>query len=147
MRLFAVRLRASSCSSPSKARLVTLLSRLCARFSSNTTGKRPNAPRSSFVSRLCCEKKVRGRPGLLEHDALSPGKGTGFPETLAATSSESKQFTPKVVKYLTVYTASHSRRFEYSLTLLREPQISQKTPETRLNQRQEMRLLTDTRIW
>jgi len=147
VRLFAVRLRVSSCSSPSKARLVTLLSRLWARLSSNTTGKRPNAPRSSFVSRLCCEKKARGRPGLLEHDAVTIGKGTGFPETLAATSSESKQFTPKVVKYLTIYTASHARRFDYPLTLLREPQISQKTPEARLNQRREMRQLIDTRIW
>jgi hypothetical protein len=96
---------------------------------------------------LCCEKKAGGRPGLLEHDAVSTGKATGFPETLAATSSESKQSTPKVVKYLTIYTASHAWRFEYSLTLLREPQIFQKTPEARLNQRQEMRQLTDTRIW
>ena len=133
VRLFAVKLRASSCSNPSKARLVTLLSRLCARFSSNTTGKRPNAPLSSFVSRLCCEKKARERPGLLDHDAVSTGKRTGFPETLPATSSESKQFTPKVVKYLTIYIASHARRFEYSSTLLREPQISQKIPESRLN--------------
>jgi hypothetical protein len=74
------------------------------------------------------------------------GKATVFPETLAAPFSESKPFTPTVVKYLTIYTASHARRFEYSLTLLRGPQISQKTPEARLNQGQEMRQLIDTRI-
>jgi hypothetical protein len=135
----------SSWSSPSKARLVTLFSRLWARFNSNTTGKRPNAPRSSFVSRLCCEKIACGRPGLQQ--LVSTGKATDFQETLAVRSSESKQFTHKIVKYLSVYTASHAERFEYSLTLLREPQISQKAPEARLNQRQEMRQLTNTRRW
>jgi hypothetical protein len=78
---------------------------------------------------------------------VSTGKATGFPETHAATSSKSKQVTPKVVICLTIYTASNARRFEYSLTVVRKPQISQKTPEARLNQQQEMRQLIDTRIW